>query len=230
MNLKSKIRHIFFDLDRTLWDYDANLKESLEELYNEHLKQKVQGDADAFRRIFHFENTRLWSDFTDNKIDKAYLRDNRFYLTLHRMGLDDRYLAHHLEENYIARTPAKTKLISGTHECLSHLAQNYNLHIITNGFEDAQQFKLSNSGIRHYFKEVITSDTAQSTKPNIDIFRHSELRSGARAAECLMIGDDWRVDVEGALAAGWEALHFNPQALATDQRSITRLSELQELL
>lgn len=230
MNLKSKIRHIFFDLDRTLWDYDTNLKESLEELYDEHLKQKVQGDADAFRRIFHFENTRLWSDFTDNKIDKTYLRDNRFYFTLHRMGLDDRHLAHHLEENYIALTPAKTKLIKGTHECLSHLAQNYSLHIITNGFEDAQQFKLSNSGIRHYFKEVITSDTAQSTKPNIDIFRHSEMRSGAPASECLMIGDDWRVDVEGALAAGWEALHFNPQAMANAPRTINSLSELQEIL
>jgi putative hydrolase of the HAD superfamily len=230
MNLKSKIRHIFFDLDRTLWDYDANLKESLEELYDEHLRQKVQGDSEAFCRIFHFENTRLWSDFTANKIDKAYLRDNRFYLTLQRMGLDDRHLAHHLEENYITQTPAKTRLIKGTHECLSHLAQNYKLHIITNGFEDAQQFKLSNSGIRHYFKEVITSDTAQSTKPNIDIFRHSETRSGAHAGECLMIGDDWRVDVEGALAAGWEALHFNPQGDREMERNITCLSELHEIL
>jgi FMN phosphatase YigB (HAD superfamily) len=45
-----------------------------------------------------------------------------------------------------------------------------------------------------------------------------------------MIGDDWRVDVEGALAAGWEALHFNPQAVANAPRTINSLSELQEIL
>jgi len=228
--LHSKPHHIFFDLDRTLWDYDQNLEDSLNELFDEHIGVRVQADSDAFRRAFHFENTRLWKDFTANKIDKSFLRENRFHFTMQRLGIDDKSLALLVEDAYMEKTPAKKKLLPGVHETLGYLRTKYQLHIITNGFEDAQQFKLRNSGIHHYFTEIITSDSAGSTKPNLEIYRHSEQKTGALPEHCLMVGDDWLNDVHGALEAGWQALHYDPKKVESKENTISDLITLINIL
>lgn len=230
MKSKTPFKHIFFDLDRTLWDYDQNVRDALNDLYSKYLEGKVVGDADTFVRVFQFENGRLWEKFTANKIDKKYLRDQRFLLTLRRMGLPDRNLGHQLEDAYMATTPAKQKLIPGVHESLQYLQKKYDLHIITNGFEDAQQFKLSNSGIRNYFEHVVTSDSARATKPNREIFLYSERITGAKPEECLMIGDDERADVYGAQKAGWKAIHFDPQSGINSVDKVSDLLELTRML
>jgi putative hydrolase of the HAD superfamily len=226
MKKKHPFKHIFFDLDRTLWDYDQNVRDALNDLYIAFLEGKVVGDADTFIRVFLFENGRLWEKFTANKINKKYLRDHRFLLTLRRMGLPDKQLGLELEEAYMATTPAKQKLLPGVHESLKYLQAKYDLHIITNGFEDAQQFKLSNSGIRDYFSHVVTSDTAGATKPNREIFLYSERVTGARPEECLMIGDDERADVYGAQKAGWKAIHFDPHSGVNSEEKVSELLEL----
>jgi putative hydrolase of the HAD superfamily len=228
--LHTKPHHIFFDLDRTLWDYDQNLEDSLNELFDEHIGSRVQSGSDAFRRAFHFENTRLWKDFTENKIDKSFLREHRFHFTMQRLGVDDKSLALRVEDAYMEKTPAKKKLLPGVHEALGYLRTKYHLHIITNGFEDAQQFKLRNSGIHHYFTEIITSDSAKATKPNLEIYRYSEIKTGALPEQCLMVGDDWLNDVQGAIDAGWQALHYNPKAGELNTLTISDLNTLIKLL
>lgn len=221
---KTTLQHIFFDLDRTLWDYDKNVKEALYDLYDGYLSGRVTSDAATFHRIFLFENGRLWEDYTANKIGKDYLRQNRFFFTIRRMGLPDTQMAETLEEAYMALTPAKKNLIPGVHETLSELSKRYALHIMTNGFEDAQNFKLENSGIRQYFDVVVTSDAAKSTKPNREIFLYSESRIKAEPLHCLLVGDDLRADVGGARNAGWQAVHFHPNDEGEG------IKELQELL
>ncbi len=230
MKKKGPFKHIFFDLDRTLWDYDQNVRDALNDLYVSFLEGKVVGDAETFIRVFLFENGRLWEKFTANKINKKYLRDHRFLLTLRRMGLPDKQLGLELEEAYMATTPAKQKLIPGVHESLKYLQEKYALHIITNGFEDAQQFKLSNSGIRDYFSHVVTSDSAGATKPNREIFLYSERVTGARPEDCLMIGDDERADVYGAQKAGWKAIHFDPHSGENTDEKVSELLELTKKL
>lgn len=220
------IQHIFFDLDRTLWDYDRNVKEALFELHAEHLSQRVPSDAETFHRVFLFENGKLWEDFTANKINKDYLRAHRFLYTLRRLGLPDPKLALHLEDRYMETTPAKTHLLPGVHEVLTELSTRYALHILTNGFEDAQRFKLQNSGIDGYFDQIITSDAARSTKPNKAIFVYSEKKAATLPKHCLMIGDDWNVDVLGARKAGWQAIHVHPDAEA----GVRDLRELTDML
>lgn len=222
--------HIFFDLDRTLWDYDQNLEDSLNELFDEHIGMRYEADAIAFRRAFHIENTRLWKDFTENKINKSFLREHRFHLTMQQLGIDDKQLALLVEDAYMEKTPAKNKLLPHVHESLGYLKTKYRLHIVTNGFEDAQQFKLRNSGIHHYFTEIITSDSAGATKPNLEIFRHAEQKTGAMPNQCLMIGDDWLNDVQGAIDAGWQALHYDPKAKEPKDITISDLSALNKLL
>jgi len=223
------IQHLFFDLDRTIWDYETNCRETLDDLHDTYLSNAVQEDKDTFAQIFKFENTLLWDAFTANKIDKEYLRQNRFLNTIKRLGLNDSELALTLEDAYIEVTPAKRRLLPGALETLSELSKRYTLHIITNGFEDVQNFKLINCGIRDFFQEVITSDGAQARKPNPEIFEYSLQKAGALSQNSMMIGDDPEVDIVGAQNAGWDTILVNTMNLSHDLK-VKEVATLPELL
>jgi putative hydrolase of the HAD superfamily len=226
------IQHLFFDLDRTIWDYETNCRETLDDLHDTYLSNAIQEDKDTFAQIFKFENTLLWDAFTANKIDKEYLRQNRFLNTIKRLGLNDSELALTLEDAYIEVTPAKRRLLPGAIETLSELSKRYTLHIITNGFEDVQNFKLINCGIRDFFQEVITSDGAKARKPNPEIFEYSLLKSGAIKQNSMMFGDDPDVDIVGAQNAGWDTILVNTMNLThnLDVKEVAALPELLDML
>jgi putative hydrolase of the HAD superfamily len=83
------------------------------------------------------------------------------------------------------------------------------MHLITNGFEKTQHMKIKNSGIAHYFREVITSEQAGIMKPHPAIFEYALNTTGAKAAESIMIGDTLEVDILGALNAGIDAAYIH---------------------
>lgn len=222
--------HLFFDLDRTIWDYETNSRETLEDLYQEHLQDKTLSSKEEFIEIFRIENAKLWDLFTANKIDKVFLRNKRFYNSIQKVGVDSKRLGLIMEDHYIEHTPSKKLLIPGAVETLNYLSKRYTLHIITNGFEDVQHFKLRNCSIDHFFKEVITSDGAKARKPNTAIFDYALKRAGVSNKESVMIGDDPLVDILGAIQAGWDqTILVNTMNLSHSLENITEVSELTEL-
>ena len=72
-------KHIFFDLDHTLWDYERNASESLIELYKKYELQKrgIQTE-DLFLNKFESVNQALWAQFNKNKIGRDTIRTDRF--------------------------------------------------------------------------------------------------------------------------------------------------------
>jgi putative hydrolase of the HAD superfamily len=226
----NQINHIFFDLDRTLWDYDTNSTETLTDLFNEHVARLCNARVSTFIRIFYFENQQLWTAFTASKIDKEYLRKHRFLNTLRRIGIRDHKLASTLEDAYLEKTPSKIKLIDGAHELLESLKkEKYSLHIITNGFEEVQQFKLRNCGLHSYFDAIITSDSCGFRKPDERIFNFALQKAGALANESMMVGDDVEVDILTPLALGWRTCHFKPIAHNSSQLDIKNPGEINHL-
>jgi putative hydrolase of the HAD superfamily len=223
--------HLFFDLDRTIWDYETNSYETLVDLWNIHLANESPKPVQEFIQIFREENAQLWDLFTANKIDKEFLRKERFRRSISRLGIDDQNLGLLMEDHYLEHTPSKKRLLPGAFETLEVLSKNFTLHIITNGFEDVQHFKLRNCGIDHFFKEVITSDGAGSRKPNREIFDYALELSGAHADESVMIGDDPTIDIAGALDAGWKnTILVNTMKLANPFSQAHEVESLPELL
>jgi putative hydrolase of the HAD superfamily len=206
-----KIKHLFFDLDRTIWDYEFNCNEVLHDLFSNYVENKLINEFSVkdFIKVFHKENTSLWALFTENKIDKNYLRKNRFYKTLLSLNIDNQELADLLEEQYLSTTPYKKKLMPNVIPVLESLYSKFDLHIITNGFEDVQNFKLKNCEIHHYFKKIITSDGANARKPNREIFDWALQEAGASMQESIMIGDDWEIDIVPAEKLGWKTIFYN---------------------
>lgn len=226
-DLKHK-KHLFFDFDDTLWDFQKNSTKVLEELYTEYeLHSKLKTDLPHFLAAYKKTNLDFWSRYSKREIDKQYLRNHRFNETFKVFGYDNYEENLLITAQYLDRAPQGTLVKEGCVESLEYLIQNYKLHIITNGFKEVFGIKMKACGIREYFDQIIISEEYAFNKPDEKIFRLAEEVVKAEKEECVMIGDSLESDVEGALNAGWEAIY-----LAEDEthgfkgRTILKLGEL----
>lgn len=162
-----KYQHLFFDLDHTLWDFDANAKDTLTDLYQTHqLTEKVAAPFDDFYHKYLYHNEILWDQYHHGKITADDLKWKRMYRTLLDFKIGDEVLAKELSTGFLELLPTKKNVFPYTFEILEYLiAKNYQLHLITNGFEKTQWSKLNNSGLAKYFTHVITSEASNSLKP-----------------------------------------------------------------
>ncbi len=225
-----KYNHIFFDLDNTLWDFERNSREVLNELYHKYrLNELGVPSAEFFIRKYQERNIMMWEQYQFGKIDKETLRDKRFELTFWDMGLDAELTPPELAKDYISITPKRNYLFPHAHEVLSYLQQKYTLHIITNGFQEAQYIKLDSADLSKYFSEIIISEHTGFKKPDVNIFYHAAEKANAKAVECLMVGDGLEVDVIGARNAGWDAVYFNPDKVEHRESVTYEISSLDEL-
>ena len=223
-----KYKHIFFDLDRTLWDFDAAAEVAFERIYEQYnLKSLGIPSAHEFHEVYHPLNERLWELYREDKITKADLNRTRFLKPLEHYGIHDVELADHLSEDYVYWSPRIVRLVPGTMELLEYLKPKYHLHLITNGFEEVQDTKLTLSGMKPYFETLTVSEEVGVKKPNPKIFQYALRKAHATAEESLMIGDEMDVDIDGARAAGIDTVLFNPRG---EKIEGTRTFEVRNLL
>ena len=226
------IEHIFFDLDHTLWDFDTNSQETLEELFHSfNLGQLGNGSSSAeFYSIYIEHNDRLWDDYRNNRVSKGRLRKLRFERAFAEIGIEDKRLARNIGDVYMDVCPLKSKLNDGAIELLDAIRDAYQLHILSNGFQETQITKLKSSGILEYFQTIITSERANSRKPKPEMYAYAKRITGAQPEESLMIGDGLDIDVKGALDAGWRAVHFDPSRKGEYNPCVGALTELIPIL
>ena len=226
----NKYKHIFFDLDRTLWDFDSSARQIFQEMYEKFkLKERGVPSFDDFTVNYKKHNDLLWSLYREGKIKKEVLAVRRFEMTLNEFGIDDQELAAEMGRYYITESPLKVKLFPYTHELLSYLHGKYMLHLITNGFEEVQQTKIDRADLRKYFRQIITSEEAGVKKPEPGIFRFAFEKSGASPEESLMVGDDLEVDIEGAKAVGMDQVFVNFNTLVHHSKVSFEVHSLKEI-
>jgi putative hydrolase of the HAD superfamily len=225
-----KVRQLFFDLDRTLWDFEANSKRALQHLYEELSLGDTIEHFNHFHHTYIRINADLWQLYGKGKLTKAELRDNRFKNALAHHGIHDHGLAQKMSDGYIEISPRQTQLFPNALEVLEQFRkEKYRMHIITNGFPEVQHIKLANSGIAHFFDEVLCSEDVGSTKPHPEIFKEALRRAHCQSQHAIMIGDDFKVDIVGALNAGWTAIHFDPERKFKKEGTVPRIRDLSEL-
>lgn len=206
-----KYRHLFFDLDHTIWDFEANARATLAELYvTLNLKERGVYDFELFYRNYIAHNDKLWERYRNGYIKQEELRVKRMWLTLLDFKIADDKLSQEMNVRFLDMLPTRTILFPYTKEILQYLAdKKYQLHLITNGFEKTQHSKLKYSGLDVFFKEVITSEGSNSLKPKKEIFEFAFQKTGAMPEESIMIGDTIDVDILGAINAGIDQVHVN---------------------
>jgi len=228
-------KDLFFDLDHTLWDFETNSRETIQELYNTHrLAELGIVDFDGFYNTYSAHNHRLWDRYTKGFIKQEELRWKRVYLSLLDFKVANEPLAKEMSQAYLEILPNKKHLFPYTIEILEYLKQkNYKMHLITNGFESVQFKKIKNSGLEDYFIEVITSEASNSLKPQKEIFEYALKNAKATVDESIMIGDNEFADIQGGINMGMDTIFVNHiQAIPTIPATytITHLKELETIL
>jgi putative hydrolase of the HAD superfamily len=212
-----KYRHLFFDLDHTLWDFEANAHATLKELHHTlDLEKRGVNDFDLFHKNYLAHNERLWERYRNGLIKQDELRIKRMCLALLDFKIADDELAKEMSTRFLELLPTRTILFPYAKEILLYLKNKaYDLHLITNGFEKTQHSKLKHSELDLFFKEVITSEGSNSLKPNKEIFEFALLKSGAAKEESIMLGDSFEVDIIGAMNAGIDQVFINHPGIVT---------------
>ncbi len=228
-----KYSHIFFDLDRTLWDFDRNSRETLTELFFRHNLDGTIDDPGDFVEIYHTVNLELWDLYRRGQMTKDVLRTKRFMISFKHFGIFDDELAAVFGDDYLEISPTKTILVPHTKEILDYLLPRYKLHIITNGFQSTQQVKLKNCRIDKYFASMTTSEAVGHNKPRPEIFHRALSAANARKAESIMIGDDLQVDILGAKQYGIDQVFLNRDDVVHSEEithEIESLAEIEKIL
>ena len=227
-------KDIFFDLDHTIWDFDRNAKETLHELYYTFKFDDLfnKSSSDEFIETYTINNHRVWDLYHHGKIDKPTLRRLRFADTFTQLGVDPDLFPKDFEEEYLKICPTKKNLFPHAIETLEYLQRKYHLHLISNGFKEACETKLTHSDLRKYFKTIVISEVFGVNKPDQRIFDYAITNGNANKEDSIMIGDNIDADVRGAINAGLEAIYFNVVG-ANKPNDITHmivdLKELQHL-
>ncbi len=229
-----RYKHLFFDLDHTLWDFDTNSREALQDIYHS-LSLKAMGvdDFDRFHTLYLGHNERLWDRYRKGQMKVDELRWKRMSVTLLEFKNGDEDLAKKMGVEFLNILPTKKALFPDTIELLQYLTEKkYNLHLITNGFEKTQHHKLKTAGIDMYFQEVITSEGSNSLKPHPEIFAYALEKTGAEKKESIMIGDTPDVDILGARESGIDQVyvnHTNNKEVVNATYTVYTLRELMEI-
>lgn len=221
-----KIKHVFFDLDHTLWDFEKNSAKTFKHIFTEN---NIDVDIHKFLHYYKSINFEYWRLYRVDKISKEALRYGRLRDTFDKIKFNATdELIHLLSEEYIKYLSTFNYLFDGAIELLDYLNRKYDLHIITNGFNEVQNKKIVNSKIDRYFSQIITSEMVGVKKPNPKVFEYALEKAGAKANESVMIGDSWEADIMGAKAFNMNVIYCNFDNESVDE-SISSVKNLYEI-
>lgn len=228
--MRDKIEHVFFDLDHTLWDFDKNSGLTFEKIFK---LNSLDVDLSAFLEVYEPINLQYWKLYREEKVTKSALRYGRLREAFNAINVEvEDDMINHLSVAYIDYLTTFNNLFEGTLEILNYLKDKYHLHIITNGFEEAQERKMNNANIRDYFKTVTNSEMVGVKKPNPKIFNFALDSAKASPTESVMIGDSLEADIEGAHSIGMETIYFDYRNLnnSNGYNRVTTLKSIETYL
>ena len=221
---------ILFDLDNTLFDFDASSEYALQMTFEEF---GVNYDTKNIA-IYHEVNHQCWTDFENGKMDFATLRNIRFELFAEaiKMNLNGKRMS----DRYLYLLSTTDYKMEGATKLLNYLKPKYNLAVVTNGLKEVKRPQLSKPEIAHYFKAVIISEEVGVSKPHKEFFDYTFNAIGnPEKKETIIIGDSLNSDIRGGSDYGIDTCWFNPNRKRNDTMikpkfEISMLSDLLKII
>ena len=209
------IKRLIFDIDNTLiqWkdEYWDTLKEALEECnidYNDELFKNIIKAIDTYDNENQYYSRQAMVEHI-NKITKYNFNIKFLNTTL---------------KKFEKCVPSDNGEVVKT---LEYLQGKYELVILTNWFKDVQEHRLENFGIAKYFSKVFAGETFK-VKPDRESFIMAiEERM---PEECIMIGDNFEKDIQGAINMGIKAIYINPKIPRETRQNYTIINKIEELM
>ena len=216
--LRRPIRAVTFDLDDTLYDFQACMTRSTGAVVRELCRRSPAAAATATLERFH----ACWGEAAGEAqarggvVDWPEVRRRSIALLLTECGVEgDGGLVEELTDLYFRERHSATSPFADAAAALPLLAQRLPLGIISNA-----NTRLASLGLEAYFQAVITPSAAGCSKPAPAIFHHAAAALGCAPAELLHVGDHWEHDVVGASGAGCQAAWYCRGAPAAPQGEV----------
>jgi putative hydrolase of the HAD superfamily len=223
---------VFLDLDDTIWDFHANAKAVLHDIFEEQQLHRYFSDFEEYFSIYAKRNLELWEMYGKGQITKAFLNVERFRHPMLKVGIDDMILAEKTGIRFLDLLPTRTELIPYAKELLDYLSAKYPLTVVSNGFIEVQYKKIHSCQLEKYFNHVVLSEEANALKPDKHIFQYALELNHATANQTIMIGDSYEADIVGAQNAGIDQLFFqlNHEPINTKKKPTFTVRHLEEIL
>ena len=208
------IKAIFIDIDNTLLDFDAYVKESLRSGFE---KFGICTYEDWMYDTFEEENDKLWLALEKESLTFEELQKIRFNKVFEAIGVVfdgptfEKYFRECLNESAIA--------VEGAMEMLEYLSGKYILCTASNGPYNQQIHRLELAGMLKYFRHHFISEEIGASKPSKEFFNVavSRLNEGEKEAgrseiqpsEIMIIGDSLTSDMAGGIGSGLRTCWFD---------------------
>lgn len=227
-------RWVLFDLDGTLFDYQASEAEAVAATLLDGGVEHTDEVVAVYREI----NARHWRALERGETTAARLRLDRWSETFAELGVGARIDLEVLAERYLEHLAAGTHLVPDAEAVIAEVGRTHRIAYLTNGLADVQRPRLSSSAIGDHAEVVIISDEVGAAKPDAAVFDAAFAAMGEPPRDhVVLVGDSLTADVAGGAAYGLTTVWFDPADLGpppTDgprpTHRITRLSELPPLL
>ncbi len=209
-----KFQAVFFDMDDTLLDSTSALAEAWDRLRGRRADTPPGVDWDRLRPLFErfaFEEWMLGErpDRYDSPEDILARAWERVLSESRQPNLGDPKA---LARDFVSGMEESWRLFDDVEPVLEGLQGRYRLAVVTNGGNDFQHRKFERLGLKRWFDAVFVAEECQAAKPHPEHFLFACRHLGVDAHLCLMVGDNPKRDVEGALGAGLSALWLNRTA------------------
>ncbi len=205
MNIKA----ILIDIDDTLLDFDAYVKEAMKSGFQRFgLSPYKEEMYQTFLKI----NTGLWSELEKGELSFEELKKIRWNLIFQALGID---FDGEVFENYFRGELFYSAIpVEGAFEMLDYLSEKYPLYVASNGPFAQQINRLKVGGMDLYFKDFFISEKIGASKPSKVFFDYcfSVLKENDKSLlpeNILMIGDSLSSDMKGAIDFGFKTCFFD---------------------
>ncbi len=197
--------HLLFDLDRTLFDFDASAVTALENT----VRSLGFSYKPELQRLYANVNHQVWAEFEAGTLPQADIKAERFRRFGIAANLD--FDPEAAGENYLAYLAQGTALVDGALALMQTLHGNVTLGAVTNGLKEVQRARIENSALAGMFEAIVVSDEVGIAKPDPAIFdiAFAQLNWPPKDA-ILYIGDSLGSDIQGGLNAGIDTCWYNP--------------------
>ncbi|MEH2386903.1 MAG: HAD family hydrolase [Nostoc sp.] len=227
------IKAVLFDLDDTLIDHDAAIRDAAGALFDQvipdgkhelkvFIEQWISLNRKWYKKFFAKQVT--FQESGRGKLREAFSKYGYQFSDTDADALLSEYWEHYV---------SMCQLYDDVKECFAQL-QKCKIGVVTNGQEAQQVEKLRRCGILSVMDVVVTSQVAGFAKPAPQIFQYACAKLGVQQTQSVYVGDNLELDAIAARDAGligvWlNRLHADLQASPRIIKRINRLTELSEL-
>ena len=196
------IKRVIFDIDNTLipWkkEYYNKIYTVLKELNIKCTERdflKIKEALEEYENKYYRFNKELMLNFINNYTGKNYPKE----------------FIEKIIDEWSKCVPDDLPDI--TIKTLQYVKDKYEVVILTDWYKEQQIKRLEKTKILKYFQKVYSAEST-NRKPFKEAFIQAIGEN--KPEECIMIGDNFQRDIEGAIKAGLQAIYYNPNS--TEQK------------